>query len=96
MLESQLVAKILKAYRERGAYAEKIHGSAMQPRVIDIFACYRGRFIGLEAKVGNNRPTIIQHEIIDRITQAGGVSYVVWDVRAATVVLDSIDEELDG
>lgn len=51
----------------------------------DIIVCYKGRFIGLEAKVDKNKPTKLQTATIEKIRQAGGTAAVVYsvdDVRA--------------
>lgn len=76
--ETQLVQKLLKLLRERGAFAEKIHGSSFQPRTIDIIACLDGHFIGIEAKVGNNKPTPRQEYTLNEIVKAGGYAWTIY------------------
>ena len=43
----------------------------------DIIACYKGRFVALEAKAGKNKPTKLQAATIDKIRQAGGTASIV-------------------
>ena len=45
--------------------------------VPDILACYRGRFIGIECKSGNNRPTALQEKHLNNISEAKGQSLVI-------------------
>ena len=45
--------------------------------VPDILACYRGRFIGIECKSGDNRPTALQEKHLNNISDAKGQSLVI-------------------
>ena len=45
--------------------------------VPDIVACVRGRFIGIECKAGDNKPTALQVKALEDIALAGGVSVVI-------------------
>ena len=45
--------------------------------VPDILVCYRGRFIGIECKSGNNRPTALQEKHLNNISEAKGQSLVI-------------------
>ena len=56
----------------------------------DIIVCYKGRFIGLEAKVGRNNPTKLQAVTIDRINAAGGIAVVVRTVDDVKAVIEKI------
>ncbi len=57
----------------------------------DIIACYKGRFIALEAKVGKNKPTKLQAATIDKIRQAGGTAAVVYSVEDVKAVLSETE-----
>ena len=43
----------------------------------DFLVCHHGRFIGIEAKAGNNRPTELQLSNLRQIEAAGGVGLVI-------------------
>lgn len=43
----------------------------------DIVACHNGKFIGIECKAGNNKPTALQERELNRILNAGGEAYVI-------------------
>lgn len=95
MKESVLVTKILELIRERGGYAENIWGGGFQSAGIpDILACYRGVFLGIEVKVGKNKPSELQKAKVKLINDAGGLAFVTWDnLEQVTVALDYIDRK---
>lgn len=45
--------------------------------VPDIIGCFSGRFLAIECKAGNNRPTALQDRELQRIDDAGGISLVI-------------------
>jgi penicillin-binding protein-related factor A (putative recombinase) len=95
MAERDVTKAILREYRARGAWAIKIHGDARQPRVIDILACYKGRFIGIEAKDGPKKDaTPMQEETLRQIKSARGISIVAHHVGEAVEVLNQIDDAI--
>ena len=90
MNEAALIQKIRKYlatvpecffWKEHGGQ----YGTAGIP---DIIVCYKGRFIGLEAKVGRNNPTKLQAVTIDRINAAGGIAVVVRTVDDVKAVIE--------
>ena len=95
MKESVLVTKMLELIRDRGGYAENIWGGGFQSAGIpDILACYRGVFLGIEVKVGKNKPSELQKAKVKLINDAGGLAFVTWDnLEQLTVALDYIDRK---
>jgi Holliday junction resolvase len=47
--------------------------------VPDVIVCYGGRFIGIECKAGNNKPTELQKRELTAIQEAGGEAFVIND-----------------
>ena len=95
--ESAFVVKIKQYLKSRGAYCEKIWGGGFQSAGIpDVIGCYRGRFIGIEAKVGNNKPSEIQKAKIEMIQKAGGYASVVWSLEEVEKLLNEIDEVINN
>jgi hypothetical protein len=45
--------------------------------VPDIIACYKGKFIGIECKAGNNEPTLLQKHNMKQIKRNQGLAIVV-------------------
>ena len=43
----------------------------------DIIACHGGKFIGIECKAGDNKPTALQERELNRILNAGGEAFVI-------------------
>lgn len=79
----QSVTKILDAY---GAYYfYPVTGGFGRSGVPDIIVCYLGRFIGIECKAGNNKPTALQLKEMERITNADGTALVVNEDNIADV-----------
>lgn len=92
MKESVLVESIKKYLRSKGAYVEKIWGGGFQSAGIpDLIACYKGRFLGIEVKVGNNKPSEIQEVKLEMINNSGGVGIVVWDLETVKNIISVID-----
>jgi hypothetical protein len=95
--ESAVVSDILKYLRAHGAFAEKLHGDSLQTAVLDIMACYRGRFILLEVKRSANLDaTPRQKYTIAQVKLAGGISLKVSSVGEVASILEAIDAELDS
>jgi len=44
--------------------------------VPDLIVCYRGKFIAIECKAGDNVPTALQNRELERIYNMGG--YALW------------------
>jgi hypothetical protein len=58
------------------------YGTAGVP---DIVVCYKGRFIGIECKAGDNKPTPLQKKALRDIELAGGISMWVTEKNVETV-----------
>ena len=43
----------------------------------DFLVCLGGRFIGIECKAGNKRPTALQLDNLEQIEKCGGLSLVI-------------------
>lgn len=80
MLESRVKAKVRALLKQYGAYYFTPVGSAFgKAGVPDIVACLNGRFIGIECKVGNKKPTALQYAELGKIFSTGGVALVIND-----------------
>jgi hypothetical protein len=76
--ESKVKAKIHAILKEHRAYAVNyIGGISANNGTPDILACLNGRFIGIEAKSGTNKPTDLQTFNLKRIDEAGGLALVI-------------------
>jgi hypothetical protein len=76
--ESKVKAKIHALLKKHNAYAVNyIGGISANNGTPDILACLNGRFIGIEAKAGKNKPTDLQTLNLKRIDDAGGLALVI-------------------
>jgi len=67
-----------------------MYGTAGIP---DIIVCYKGRFIAFEAKVGRNKPTVLQEQTIKQIIRSGGYAVVVTSVEAVREIITAFEKE---
>jgi len=76
--ESKVKKQVKKILDDIGAY----HFSPMmdgygRSGVPDIIACYKGKFIGIECKAGDNKPTLLQLRNIEGIKRNQGLAIVI-------------------
>jgi Holliday junction resolvase len=76
--EKWVKQQVVKLLKERGIYYFfPIAGAYSSVGVPDIVACVRGRFVGIECKAGNNRPTELQLRNLEAIRDNEGIAMVV-------------------
>lgn len=76
--ESKVKKQVKKILDDIGAY----HFSPMMDRygrsgVPDIIACYKGKFLAIECKAGDNKPTLLQLRNIEDIKRNQGLAIVI-------------------
>ena len=76
--EGKVKEVVKKFLKEKGIYyimpATGGYGSSGAP---DIVVCHKGKFYGLEVKSGENKPTALQMDNLDRIEKNGGYAFVI-------------------
>jgi pantoate kinase len=76
--EAKVKKQIRKMLDEAGAYYAMPIGSGYgNSGVPDFLICSDGKFIAVEAKAGNNKPTALQEQHIAAIQTAGGIALVI-------------------
>lgn len=76
--EAKVKKKVTAMLKARGAYYfYPVTGGYGSSGVPDIVACYRGVFIGIECKAGNNKPTDLQQRNLDAILKCDGIAIVI-------------------
>lgn len=66
--ETNLTKRIEKWWKTQGSYVVKFHANNFTTQGIsDIIICHKGRFIALEVKYGNNKPTPLQLKHIEMV-----------------------------
>ena len=87
--ETNLQKKIQEYLVSKGAYEFKVHGSAyMKAGIPDIISCYKGRFIGIECKVGKNKMSKVQEEHRDQILEAGGIHILAYKLEDVQKIIE--------
>ena len=96
MLERDIVAAIKRYLATLGedVFFWKEHGGALGTSGIpDIICCYKGRFLGLEAKLSGGKLTALQKRALERINRAGGLARRVESVDDVRDVIAQADRE---
>ena len=96
MLERDVVAAIRKYLASLGSdiFFWKEHGGPYGTSGIpDIICCYKGRFLGLEAKLPGGKLTALQCRALDKINAAGGIGRRVESVDDVKAVIAQADLE---
>jgi Holliday junction resolvase len=76
--EAKVKKRVVNVLKENGAYYFfPATGGYGRSGVPDIVACYRGVFIGIECKAGNNKPTSLQEAEMRKIREANGFTLVI-------------------
>jgi hypothetical protein len=86
--EAKVKAKVHTALKAVDAYAVNyIGGQYAKAGTPDILACLNGRFIGIEVKVGKNKPTALQIHALTQLDKAGGLALVINESNLAYLVM---------
>ena len=96
MLEKDIVAAIRRYLGTLGedVFFWKEHGGPYGASgVPDIICCYKGRFLGLEAKLPGGKLTALQERALERINRAGGIARRVESVDDVRDVIAQADRE---
>ena len=90
--EAKVKKKIKDILNRLSAYYVMPHGAGYgNAGAPDFIVCYKGRFIGIEAKAGDGKPTALQMHNLMEIRKAGGISYVVNESN-----IDELEKELSN
>ena len=79
--ESKLQTKIIKHLKKHGCWVIKVIVSSVDG-TMDIIACSpTGRFIGIEVKYGDNKPSALQSYHVKEVHDRGGIAFITWDME---------------
>ena len=89
--ETKLQRKVQDYLESLGAYHFKVHGNAyIKSGIPDIISCYKGKFIGIECKVGKNKPSRLQEEHRDMILSAGGIHILAYKLEDVIKIFENL------
>lgn len=95
--ETSLQRRIQTYIRSRGGYVHKNWGNMTSaPGIADLTVCYKGIYLALEIKEGNNTPSAEQGIHCRAVQKAGGKTAVVWTMNEVSTLLDLLDEYAAG
>lgn len=84
--EAAVKKKIRAILDEYGAYYAMPIGSGYgNSGVPDFLVCYKGWFIGIEAKAGKGKTTALQDMNLEKIEKAGGMTMIINEFNLAGV-----------
>ena len=99
MLEKDIIAAIRRYLATLGedVFFWKEHGSPYGTSgVPDIICCYKGRFLGLEAKLPRGRLTALQKRALEKVNRAGGIARRVESAEDVKAIIEQADREARG
>lgn len=94
--ESKVKKKVTSILKSYGAYYfYPVTGGFGRSGVPDIVCCLRGKFIGIECKAGDNKPTALQEKNLKDIRESGGFAFVVNEdnIDSLERILEAITNE---
>ena len=87
--EAKVKKKVVETLKRLGAYYfQPVTGGFGRSGVPDLVACYKGRFIGIECKSGNKKPTALQLKNLNDIIGQGGIALVINEDNTNTLEND--------
>jgi len=91
--ESKVKAAVVKLLKQYDVYYffPATHGYG-RSGVPDIVCCLRGKFLAIECKAGDNKPTALQEKEINTIRKAQGIAVVINETNLA--LLEQLLKEL--
>ena len=80
MAQEKIFENKIKSYlKSIGAYFIKTHGDRFSKvGTPDIIACVNGKFVAIEVKAENGKPSELQLYHLEQIRNAGGISYLLY------------------
>jgi len=84
--EKKVKDKVVKLLKAHGVYYFFPATFGMgRSGVPDIICCLNGKFLAVECKAGNNKPTPLQEREIQAIKDAGGTAFVINETNVDVV-----------
>ena len=77
--EKQFEMKIREFLKEHGCWVVKYFGNSFsQNGIPDLLCCVNGRFVAIEVKAENGKPTKLQEVTVRKIKDAGGIAMILY------------------
>lgn len=97
MKESEYSKQVTEYVKERGGEVFNYLGTTMtRSGTPDLLVAYRGAFVGLELKVGNNKPSALQKHTVNLLNEKGAYAIVAYDtLEPIEKLFNDIDADMD-
>lgn len=77
--EKRFEMQIREFLKEHGCWVVKYFGNSFsQNGVPDLLCCVNGRFVAIEVKADNGKPTKLQEVTVRKIKDAGGIAMILY------------------
>ena len=88
-MSNPLQPKVIKCLEnEYNAFTVNVT-AASRSGVMDVLACIKGRFYGFEVKWKSDKPSQLQKQKINTLTEAGGRGYFIRSVEQLRYTIDN-------
>lgn len=91
--EKNFENKIKKFLKDRGCWYVKYFANRnTRAGVPDILACVNGRFVAIEVKAENGKPTELQKWNVEQIRKSGGIALILYpaDWEKFVAIIDEV------
>lgn len=91
--EKNFENKIKKFLKDRGCWYVKYFANRnTRAGVPDILACVNGRFVAVEVKAENGKPTELQKWNVEQIKESGGIALILYpaDWNRFVTIIDEV------
>lgn len=91
--EKNFENKIKKFLKDRGCWYVKYFANRnTRAGVPDILACVNGRFVAVEVKAENGKPTELQKWNVEQIKESGGIALILYpaDWNRFVAIIDEV------
>ena len=86
--EKRFENQVKKFLKDNGIWYVKTWSNGIQRKGIpDIIACVNGRFLGIELKAENGKPSELQKYEVMKIRESGGEAYILYPDQFETLKL---------
>lgn len=90
--EKKVKRKVVEILKKYGLYYfYPVSGGFGSSGVPDIVVCCEGRFVAIECKAGNKKPTALQQQNLTQIANNGGIAMVINEKNIERVENELLD-----
>ena len=87
---------IIKYLNDNRILHWRMSGASNMAGFPDLMVCYKGRFVAFEIKTADGKATFQQHNVITEIIWNGGYAFIVRSVDDVKLMLQRVDERING